>query len=313
MIKCLPIAILMFLTTGLMAGNPDFRTPSKTSRFFIEITTQGTFVSFIDLFSKGKYSASFIEINSDKTRNYLISNSSIFSLTLKGDTFSFANFRCGIIDIKDNVIAYLDKAFLQKIFFIFHRIGFRPRITDAMRTTQNQTKYKRRGWSNMEISPHLVGLAVDLVIYSASDREIIKKLSEKLGLKFLYHGGGGNRHIHLQDERHWSDIQKSDIRLVSDSLNTFLKSLNGREEIQEIDSLKQGQNFIYNFITEKFSGIFFNIEDIYGEKAAEINTGLFEPGNYNIRINLDYLEKGFYKVNVFESGKFTVQKYFVKY
>jgi len=165
----------------------------------------------------------------------------------------------------------------------------------------------------MEISPHLVGLAVDMVVYSASDREIIKNLSEKLGLKFLYHGGRGNRHIHLQDEKHWTEIQKSDIRTVSDSLNIFLKlSLRG-EEIREIDSFESKQNFTYNFITEKYGGIIFILENNYGEKAAEINTGIFEPGNYNLKINLDYLEKGFYKVNIFERGRFTVQKYFVKY
>jgi hypothetical protein len=304
----------MFLASLTLADDTDFRTPSKTSKYFLELPSGETYVSFIELFSKGKYSTSFIEINSDKTKNYLISNSPIFSTVLNGYAYNFANFSYGIFDIKDNVIPYLDKTFLQKIFFIFHKIGFRPRITDAMRTTTNQTKYKRRGWSNMDISPHLVGLAVDLVIYSASDREIIKKLSELLGLKFLYHGGGGNRHIHLQDEMHWSEIQKSDIRLISDSLNVFLKSLSGKEEIQEIDSRKkEGQNFTYNFVTEKHGGIIFNIEDIYGEKAADINTGIFEPGNYAIKINLDYLEKGFYKVNIYEREKFIVQKYFVKY
>jgi len=211
------------------------------------------------------------------------------------------------------VLPYLNKNFLQKVIYLLYKTGFRPRITDAMRSPEKQSRYKRRGWSSVEASPHLVGLAVDMVMYSGADRELIKKLSEKLGLKYLYHGGGANRHVHLQDEKLWSEIQKTDITIISDSLNSWIKSGSDKKDLREIDTISNVQKFDYNFSTEEYGRILFKVEDTYGEKTANINSGIFEPGEYSIRINFDYLPKGFYKINVYENEIFTSQKYFVKY
>ena len=312
MLRYIPVFILLFFNSFSFAEVIDIFAPSITSKHFLEISSKGTFLSYIEICSGGKSSEKYIEINSDKVKCYLISNPSTSCSILSGYKFELTNFQFGLFDIKENVLAYLDINFLQKLIYLFHKTGFRARITDAMRSPEKQIKYKRRGWSNVDASPHILGLAVDLVIYSGADREQIKKLSEILGLKFLYHGRGANRHVHVQDERQWQEMHRFDIVNISDSLNCFLKKFADKKDVYRVDSLSKGLDFACDFPVENFSSITFKVEDIYGEKTAEISSGIFEPGYYSVKLNFDYIKKGFYNINIYEGGKFITRKYYVK-
>jgi len=313
--KLLVFFVLIMFSSACYPGSTGIPISSKSKKNFISAGNTSTIISYLELFKDGKLTGRNIIITPVKSSNYYVSNTTPYELNIKNYSLNLVNFRFEFIDIKDNVSAFLNKLFLQKIIFILSKTGFRPRITDAFRTQENQLKYKRRRWSNVEISPHLLGLAADMVDYSAPDREIIKKLAEKLGLKFLFHGGRGNRHIHLQDEKLWQRFKDMDVPEICDTLNILLREHIDLKDVEEADSLDThtGSIFSYHFNTENYDRLIFRIENIYGEKVAEINTGIFEPGEYNVNTRFDFLKKGFYKVNIYEGYRFVRQEYYVSY
>jgi hypothetical protein len=297
------------------AGDNNIYLSLKSKKNFISVANCNTLISYLEFFTDNIIFSRNITIAPVHLKSYFVSNNTPYEFKFKNQFLDLVNFRYEFLEIKDNVVPFLNKLFLQKIIFLLSKIGFRPRITDAFRTPDNQLKYKRRRWSSVEISPHLLGLAVDMVDYSAPDREIIKKLSEKLGLKFLFHGGRGSRHIHLQDEKLWEKVKDLNISEISDSLNLILKTRLDFKDVEETDSLDTNSNtlFTYNYKSGIYDRLIFRIENLYGEKIAEINSGIYEPGDYKINIRFDFLKKGFYKINIYEGNRFTGQKYYIRY
>jgi hypothetical protein len=69
----------------------------------------------------------------------------------------------------------------------------------------------------------------------------------------------------------------------------------------------------YHYKSENYGRISFVIENVIGEKVAEINSGIFEPGEFDMKLRYDFLKKGFYKINIYENGRFCGQIHFVRY
>jgi len=149
----------------------------------------------------------FFILHNNKNENCFLTNENFIYAKIKTGEYPLLNFHFPFLSIKYNVIPYLYPGFIIKMFYILNKIKFSPRISDAMRNNEEQLKYKRRGWSNVESSPHLLGIAMDLSYFTRWERDEVKKLSASLGIHFLEHGGRGNHHIHLQDEEVWSDIK----------------------------------------------------------------------------------------------------------
>lgn len=224
------------------------------------------------------------------------------------------NFRLAFLTMKYNVVPYLHPDFVIKFLFLLNKVKYLPRISDAMRTTDEQLKYKRRGWSTVEDSPHMLGLAADLSYYTRFDRSIIQKYNPALGIRFLEHGGKGNNHIHLQDETLWYLNKNSGISNLSDSLNKKLSA--------NINVLKPYADNLYaakftdgleiNFDTDNLALIKIEFITPLGFKQAEVTAGVFESGNHKIFIRPDFLKKGIYCIRVFKNGIYLEQKSFIQ-
>lgn len=279
------------------------------------------FISFTDT----NFHCALLKINEKESQdfNFFISEEKNKGITLSGENFVcvsssdyfLLNFHFAFLTLKYNVIPYLHPDFAIKFLFLLNKIKYYPRISDAMRTVESQLKYKKRGWSTVEDSPHMLGLAADLSYYTRSDRNIIQKYNLSLGIRFLEHGGRGNNHIHLQDETLWCLNNKYNIPAVSDSLN--------KKIINNYNILKP---YTENLFTEKFKDgieINFKTENLdlikvefitpYGFKQAEITTGVFENGNHTFYIRTDFLKKGIYCVRIFKNGMYLEQRSLIKF
>jgi hypothetical protein len=284
---------------------------------FIKINHQGFYYSLITYYDKYSENKSFACISSDKFKNYTVEDETLIDCNeCKDFQQELVRINIPVIEMKLNVIPFLNTEFFIKILYILNKINFTMKISDAMRTEENQLKYKRRGWSDKEISPHLTGLAVDLGSFFSRDmRDKIRSISEQLGIKFLEHGRRGNRHIHLQDERKWSRIKGKNIYDISnDIMNRIFATKNSRKIFSDLSDTAIRTTDIKIELNPKRSSIYkFRIENILDIKSAEITTGLYPEGYYKIGLAFDYLKKGFYKIWIFENDKCIGEKYFFKY
>jgi hypothetical protein len=226
------------------------------------------------------------------------------------ENYTLFNFNFAFLTLKYNVIPYLQTDFAIKFLYILNKIKYYPRVSDAMRTVESQLKYKRRGWSNVEDSPHLLGLAADLSYFTRSDRDIIQRYNKDLGIRFLEHGGRGNHHIHLQDDIIWLLRKDKNISRLSDSLNKkIIPNFNILKPYAEklySEDFKDGVEI--NFSTDKTELVKVEFENTFGQKLAVVVAGVFEKGNHRIYIRTDFLKKGLYCARVFKGGMYAYQK-----
>jgi hypothetical protein len=236
-------------------------------------------------------------------------------VNVESENYALVNFHFAYLTLKYNVIPYLHPDFAIKFLFILNKVKNYPRISDAMRTVESQLKYKRRGWSNVEDSPHLMGLAADLSYFTHFDREIIQRYNKGLGVRFLEHGGRGNHHIHLQDDIIWLLHKNDNISKISDSLNKKITpSYNILKPYAEnlfADKFKDGLEI--NFTSDNFDLIKIEFITPFGKNAAEITAGVFEKGKHSIYIHHDFLPNGIYCARVFKNGMYLYQKNFIKF
>jgi len=236
-------------------------------------------------------------------------------VSLQSQDYFLVNFHFAFLTLKYNVIPYLHPDYAIKFLFILNKIKNYPRVSDAMRTVENQLKYKRRGWSNVEDSPHLMGLAADLSYFTRFDRDIIQRYNKGLGIRFLEHGGRGNHHIHLQDDILWLLHKNDNISTLSDSLNRKVTPnyniLKPYAENLYTEKFKDGLEI--NFSTENLDLIKIEFRTPLGKKSAEITAGVFEKGNHNIYIRTDFLPNGIYCARVVKNGMYLYQKNLIKF
>jgi len=222
------------------------------------------------------------------------------------------------LEFKENVIPYLHPNFVIKFLFILNKMNYSTRISDAMRSPKEQLTYKKWGWTDVLVSPHIIGLAVDLSYYSGSGRGIILKYYQPLGIRYLEHGGKYNKHIHLQDNEIWKPIKRANEEVLlsaSDELsekifyNNHIVKTSSVEFIQD----KQCFGFVYDFYSDGLSLLKMKIENNIGEERAMIIAGVFETGNHNVSVSYDFLKRGVYKVKFYLNNYFVEEKCVVRY
>lgn len=235
-------------------------------------------------------------IHTRKNENYFINGENFVNSKIKNNQYSLVNFHLPFLTIKYNVLPYLYPDYAIKVLYLMDKLKFYPRISDAMRSNEEQIRYKRRGWSNVESSPHLIGIAMDLSYFTKSDRDIILKYVSNLGIHFLEHGGRGNHHIHLQDEEKWASLFGYDVNNLSDSLNKYVgENYNILKPYFLIEGNEiSDDDFKFDFYSDKNEMIKIEIENLLEKKCAHISAGIFEPGTHTIYLHKDFLKKGTY-------------------
>jgi hypothetical protein len=276
---------------------------------------ENSFISFTDTNFHCAYlklnkneSSDFCFFVADNFRGVILSNENFVNVRSL-DYFLF-NFRLNFLTIKYNVLPYLHPDFVIKFLFLLNKVKYFPRISDAMRTTEEQLKYKKRGWSNVEDSPHMLGLAADLSFYTRYDRNIIQKYYLPLGIRYLEHGGRGNNHIHMQDETLWLTDKTTRTQVISDSLNKKLSENYNimKPYTENLFAEKFTDGIEVNFNTDNLDLIKVEFTTPIGFKYAELTAGIFENGSHTFYIRPDFLKKGVYCVRAFRNGMYLFQK-----
>jgi len=307
--------LLVFLFTFLSLANSHAQ-----KILFPYPVTEKNFISFTDT----NFHCAYLKINEKESSDFyfFISGEKNKGITLSGENFVnvpssdyfLLNFHFIFLTIKYNVIPYLHPDFVIKFLYILNKIKYYPRVSDAMRTVESQLKYKKRGWSTVEDSPHMLGLAADLSYFTRNDRNVIQKYNQPLGIRFLEHGGRGNNHIHLQDDILWSLNKEPNISNISDSLNKKISVnyniLKPYAENLFAEKFKDGIEI--NFKTDNLDLIKVEFITPFGFKQAEVTAGVFENGSHTFYIRTDFLKNGIYCVRVFKNGMYLYQKNIIK-
>jgi len=310
--KSLPLLLLIFLL---------FTNSNAQKILFPYPVTEKNFISFNDT----NFHCALLKINEKESSDFyfFIAGEKNKGMSLSGENFAcvsssdyyLLNFHFAFLTIKYNVIPYIHPDFVIKFLYILNKIKYYPRVSDAMRTTEEQVKYKKRGWSTVEDSPHMLGLAADLSYYTRFDRGIIQKYYLPLGIRYLEHGGRGNNHIHLQDDILWLLNKDSNISNLSDSLNKKISAnyniLKPYAENLYAEKFRDGIEI--NFNTDNLDLIKVEFITPYRFKQAEVTAGIFENGNHTFYIRPDFLKKGIYCVRVFKNGMYLYQRSFIKF
>ena len=251
--KSILLLFFSFLFSFNSFADNKFLFPSSPENY-ITYSDSGFYCSYLKIYSQtGKQY--FFTLTKPDSKIFLFSGENVVDVS--NENYPLVNFNFPFLTLKYNVIPYLHPLFAIKFLYILKKLKFLPRVSDAMRTVENQLKYKRRGWSNVESSPHLLGIAADLSYFTRYDREQILRYNVSLSVHFLEHGGKGNHHIHLQDEDVWNMIKEKNVYDISDSLNK--KIARNYNMLKPYAGSYYQYNFIpdvsFNFISEKLDFI----------------------------------------------------------
>lgn len=263
------------------------------------------------------YSAHLLYYNNGKPVNYfLVNNPSAGKYFLSpenfimsgrlGTCYPLVNFDYPFLTFKDNVSRFIHPNFAIKFLYLIEKIGATQTVSDAMRKSNEQLLYKRRGWTDVESSPHMYGLAADMVYYSAGDRSTVMSGCAPLDVRFLEHGSRGNRHIHLQDNEIWKHVKP-----VFDTLDCKILNDSLCNKVIPAEKLKPSSAGNMSFDYKKY-GFSAPVEgvlklvftDRFGNNAGEIRMGVFEPGWHEIFYNYDFLNEGAYTLRIYYNYDF---------
>ncbi|MFC2092785.1 hypothetical protein ACFLSV_02695 [Bacteroidota bacterium] len=215
--------LFLFLHTLLIFVNVYGYDPLAYShRDFISFQDSGFYCSY--LYAKkdfGEVENSFV-IHTSNT-NYFVPQDNFVFVKRCDVYYPLMKMNFPFLEMKENVLPYLHPNFAIKLLFILNKISNNIRISDAMRTTEDQVLYKKRGWTDVLASPHIIGLAIDFSYYSRAVRNIILKYYKALGIRYLEHGNKYNMHIHLQDNEIWTPIKESGEEIITESSDDLKK------------------------------------------------------------------------------------------
>ncbi len=242
----------------------------------------------------------------DETK-FLYSRDTIFYFPLVNIKFPFLN-------IKENTYAYLNPILTIKMLYMLEKVDFRPRISDALREIKHQLKYKRRGWSDVDKSPHLIGLAFDISRYTGIERKMFENNCDKLSLNFLAHGGRRNMHIHIQDDKIWTKkhIAKNVLNIseelikeyyLKESMFNIYASHNSslpNNFSDTINNFVSKNIYIYNYKSNSSNIAKIEIFNILGNKILEIYTLLNNSENNKFILDFSFLPSGIYNMKIYE-------------
>lgn len=286
--------ILIFLLGFNLNVNANLKIPSyKSDKIFIKISGTGTYSSHFVNYSNN-ISEEFLVQKNDSF--FFIPEYNFINYSSNGEKISLVKFNLDFLNIKDNVIKFIQPDLFIKVLYVINN-RYYLRITDAMRTLEQQNKYMRRGWSSRESSPHLFGLAFDINDYTREEREDMRIRSATLGLKFLEHGR--HRHIHLEDSLKWELNPHFYNDLCCNVINQTLEQKNSLLfKPVKLTPFESDNNYLPVELNVTETGL---MKIVYGtnyKKIYEITCGVFEPGLKKIFINkyLSEFKSGYYKI-----------------
>ena len=274
----------------------------------IIFSDSGFYSSVVFLIDNKKISGSFFLVRDAKNNLTGFANDNFIHISDTLPKWSLARIDFPFLNLKENVVPYLNPYFLIKVLYLYNKVRFSPRLSDAARTQEEQLKYKRRRWSDVEVSPHLIGLAFDMSRYLFEEKRKVEDLSGTLDLKYLNHGGRRNGHVHIQDQYLWESAKFTgkvvDIAIAQDSdvvgnYSKLKKIITLPENNYYMDSRLRGNDrniFFLNFECEKNSMLTIESINNLGFVTSEITSGVFEKGSHKIGINFSFLQNGIYKI-----------------
>jgi hypothetical protein len=257
-------------------------------------------------------------VHTGSNNNYFVPEDNFILIKRYNIYYPLMKMSFRFLDIKDNVLPYLHPSFVIKLLFILNKLNNAVRITDAMRSSKEQIVYKKRGWTDVIASPHIIGLAIDLGYYSGTGKNIILKYYKPLEILYLEHGGKHNTHIHLQDNEIWTLIKKAKEPFILEASCELITRISDNNYAFKNNSIeyKRGEinkSLNFKFYSENLSVVKILFENNFGEMQALITSGVFEPGNNNIFINHNFLKKGVYRVKIFLNNFFMEERCVVRY
>lgn len=290
-------------------------------KYSVEVPTQLNF-SFYAESGYGKKRYYFFAASIDSFL-YPANENQIIPVNFKEKDYTLVNVNFPFLNRKENIVPFLNAVYLIKVIYLYDLLKFRTYLTDALRTYKDQVKYNRRGWSTVDKSPHMAGIASDMGRYYGAERKIIESESENLGLRFMQHGGRGNVHIHLQDNTIWHCKELTD-KLVEISDEMHLKVENKNNVIagyEKTDSWKtyidkffkksgislrhfeKANTYRLNFNSSKPVILKSEIYSVLGNKIATVHSGIYRNFKNTFLLDLKFLPPGVYKIKNFGGYK----------
>jgi len=291
---------------------------SPADIIFSDSCIYSTFITFYENNSSGTFDNNLFYVRKNQCENYLINTENIIESTSNAISVPLVKVNFPFINQKDNLYPYLNPLLAIKMVHIFSKVKYLPRFSDAMRSDIQQNKYKRRGWSDVSQSPHMLGLAFDISKFSWEDKKIIKKISEDMGLKFLQHGGKRNNHIHIQEQKIWETIEsKIDVDSISTALTNKVLNNFTFFEVQKpylMGIREQSNNFLkISFSPDRPSILKIIFTQTINNKIFELTAGVFEKGTKTFSFIYDFLPAGGYTALVYLNNKLISSNPFIKY
>lgn len=288
---------------------------------FITFSDTGFYSTYIEFNEKGTTESiprKLFIARKSQNENYIVYNENFLTVESKSQKLTLVKVNFPFLNKKDNLYPYLHPLLAIKMLHIFSKVKYIPRFSDAMRSDEQQNKYKRRGWSNVSLSPHMLGLAFDIGKFSWEDKKLIQKITEELGSKFLQHGGKRNNHIHIQEQKIWENIAD---KIKIDSVSTALtQKITGNYAFFEVQkqttagAAPSSANLLnISFYPEKSTILKVIIRRSFYDKACELTTGVFESGKQRtFSLSYDFLPAGNYIASVYLNDKLVLTKTIIK-
>lgn len=290
---------------------PEFITFSDTDFY-------STYIEFNERGASENIPRNLFIARKNRNENYTVYNENCLTVESKSQKLTLVKVNFPFLNKKDNLFPYLHPLLAIKMLHIFAKVKYVPRFSDAMRSDEQQNKYKRRGWSNVSLSPHMLGLAFDIGKFSWEDKKLIQKITEELGSKFLQHGGRRNNHIHIQEQKIWENIaDKIKIDSVSTALTQKIVRNYALFEVQKQETsgaVPSSANLLnISFYPEKSTILKVIIRRSLYDKACELTTGVFESGRQRtFSLNYNFLPAGKYIASVYLNDKLVLTKTIIK-
>jgi hypothetical protein len=318
-ILLLSIILLSFCVTGFIPDDDIKETPLEkvteklsenvvsTGYEFIRTDDSLFYSSHLLYYGENGKPANYFLVNLPSGEKYYSTPGDFILSGRMGMCYPLMNFDYSFLTFKDNVSRFLHPNFAIKFLYLIDKVGATQTISDAMRKSDEQLLYKRRGWTDVESSPHMYGLAADLVYYSGSDRSLIQSKTGALDVRFLEHGSRGNLHIHLQDNEIWKHVKPvfdtMDCKVLNDSLSNKSIPTEKRLPVTARNRMYDGYKK-YSFTAPETGILKMVFLDKFGNTAGEIRIGVFEPGKHDVFYNNDFLKEGAYSMRVFYNYNF---------
>lgn len=304
------LIILLFISlhAKAFADSRSFHVSDEELNEFISFGETSLHSAYLKVYGTNDITDYFI-VNNLNGKNYFVPDG-YFIKCMEGDKhFTLMNISHPAINFGNRLYPFLHPHFFIKFIYLLEKLKFAPKVSDLMRTYDEQMLYLKRQWSNVESSPHMTGMAGDMVYCSSGDKTYLQSVNNMLRVRYLEHGKGGNRHVHIQDNELWKTLDTNNVKFTCEKLSSELnRDKFVRNSPFKEYAAKNPAGTPFKFYTESLDVIRVIIEDNLGNLKAEISCGVFEPGSHEIHINPLFLTPGIYQFKYYINGAYSSQK-----